>query len=162
MILLLLLMKRYNLYKVLACSTTLLQLSLFCATFFQSHTFILFISSKTSSSYILGLLIRLLDMGFHLSIGGMVCKIERNGDRLLRRPMLTQGCSAVRKEGIGGMIWTGETVIFREGTSGRLLPKWYKEFFDQLRKSLFLKTGYSMELLRLRHATNTHIFYHEH
>ena len=102
-LLLLLLMKRYNLYKVLACSTTLLQLSLFCATFFQLHMFILFLSSKTSSSYVLGLLIGLLDMGFHLSIGEMICKIERNGDRLLRRPMLIQGCSAERKK--GGNWW---------------------------------------------------------
>ena len=63
---------------------------------------------------------------------------------------------------IGRMTQTGETVIFRGGASGRLLSKWYKEFLDQVRKSLFLETGYSMELLRLRHMTNTHIFYHEH
>ena len=60
---------RYNLYKVLACSTTLFQLSLFCATFFQLPMFMLFISSKTSSSQrVLGLPIGLLDMGFHLLI----------------------------------------------------------------------------------------------
>ena len=39
--LLLLLIKCYNLYKILACSTTFFQLSLFCATFFQLRTFIL-------------------------------------------------------------------------------------------------------------------------
>ena len=65
----LLLIKRYNLNKFLACSTTLIQPSLFCPTFFQLHTFILFISSKTSSSQCtLGLPIGLLDMGFHLFI----------------------------------------------------------------------------------------------
>ena len=61
-ILLLLLMERYNLCKVLACSTTFFQLSLFCATFFQLHMFMVFISSKTSSSQrVLGLPIGLLD-----------------------------------------------------------------------------------------------------
>jgi hypothetical protein len=61
----LLLIKRYNLYKVLACSTTFFHLSLLCATFFQMHMFMLFISSKTSSSQrVLGLPIGLLDMGF--------------------------------------------------------------------------------------------------
>ena len=61
--------KRYNLYKVLACSTTFFQLSLFCATFFQFRMFVLFISSKMSSSQrVLGLPIGLLDMGFHLLI----------------------------------------------------------------------------------------------
>jgi hypothetical protein len=35
--LLLLLIKRYNLYNVLACSTTFFHLSLLCTTFFQSH-----------------------------------------------------------------------------------------------------------------------------
>ena len=65
----LLLIKHYNLYKVLACSTTFFQLSLFCATFFQLRVFMLFISSKTSSSQrVLGLPIGLLDMGFHLLI----------------------------------------------------------------------------------------------
>ena len=65
----LLLIKRYNLYKVLACSNTFFQLSLFCATFFQLLTFMLFISSKTSSPQrVLGLPIGLLDMGFHLLI----------------------------------------------------------------------------------------------
>ena len=45
------------------------QLSLFCATFFQLPMFMLFISTKTSSSQrVLGLLIGLLDMGFHLLI----------------------------------------------------------------------------------------------
>jgi len=63
----LLLIKRYNLFKVLACSTTFFHLILFCATFFQLHTFMLFISSKTSSSQrSLGLPIGLLDMGFNL------------------------------------------------------------------------------------------------
>ena len=38
LLLVLLLIKRYNLYKVLACSTTFFQMSLFCATFFQLHT----------------------------------------------------------------------------------------------------------------------------
>ena len=67
--LLLLRTKRYNLYKVLACSTTFFQLSLFCATFFQLFMFMLFISSKTSSSQrVLGLPIGLLHMGFHLLI----------------------------------------------------------------------------------------------
>ena len=56
LLLLLLLIKRYNLYKVLACSTTFFQLSLFCPTFFQLRLFVLFISSKTSSSQrVLGL-----------------------------------------------------------------------------------------------------------
>jgi hypothetical protein len=50
------LIKHYNLYKVLACSTTFFQLSLFCTTFFQLSTFMLFISSKMSSSQrVLGL-----------------------------------------------------------------------------------------------------------
>ena len=65
----LLLIKCCDLFKVLACSTTFFHLSLFCATFFQLRTFMLFISSKTSSSQrILGLPIGLLDMGFHLLI----------------------------------------------------------------------------------------------
>ena len=51
-----LLINRYNLYKILACSTTFFQLSLFCATFFQLLMFMLFIPSKTSSSQrVLGL-----------------------------------------------------------------------------------------------------------
>jgi len=50
------LIRRYNLYKVLACSTTFFQLSLFCVTFFKLRTIMLFISSKTSSSQrVLGL-----------------------------------------------------------------------------------------------------------
>jgi len=65
---LLLLMKRYNLFKVLACSTTLFHLSLFCVMF-QLYTFMLLISSKTSSSpHNLGLPVGLLGMGFHLLI----------------------------------------------------------------------------------------------
>ena len=69
LLILLLLMKHYSLCKVLACSATFFQLSLSCATFFQLRTFILFISSKTSSSQcVLGLPIGLLDMGFHLLI----------------------------------------------------------------------------------------------
>ena len=65
----LLLMKCYNLCKVLACLTVFFQLSLSCATFFQLHTFILLISSKTlSSQRVLGLPNGLLDMGFHLLI----------------------------------------------------------------------------------------------
>ena len=65
----LLLIKRYNIFKVLVCSTTLFHLSLFCVTFFQLHTFMLLISSKTSSSQRnLGLPVGLLDMGFHLLI----------------------------------------------------------------------------------------------
>ena len=65
----LLLVKRYNLYQVLAFSTTFFQLSLFCTTFFQLRTFMLFISSETSSSQrVLGLPIGLLDVGFHLLI----------------------------------------------------------------------------------------------
>jgi len=69
LLLLLLLIRRYNLYKVLACSTTFFQLSLFCATFFHLRTFMLFISSKTSSSQrILGLPVGLLDKGFHLLV----------------------------------------------------------------------------------------------
>jgi len=68
-LLLLLLIKHYNIYKVLACSTAFFQLSLFCAIFFQLHTFIFLISSKTSfSQHVLGLPIPLLDMGFHLLI----------------------------------------------------------------------------------------------
>ena len=58
---LLLILKRYNLYKVLACSTTLFQLFLFCATFFQLFMFMLFIPSKTPSSQrVLGLPISIL------------------------------------------------------------------------------------------------------
>jgi hypothetical protein len=65
----LLLIKRYNQYKVLACSTPFFQLSLFCAILFQLLTFIFLISSKTSfSQCVLGLPIGLLDMGFHLLI----------------------------------------------------------------------------------------------
>jgi len=57
----LLLIERYNLCKVLACSTTFFQLSLFCTTFFQLCTFMLFISYKMASSQrILGLPIGLL------------------------------------------------------------------------------------------------------
>ena len=68
-IIIIIIIKRYNLYKVLACSTTFFHLSLFCATFFQSHTVMLFISSKTSSSQrVLGLPIGLLNMGFHIFI----------------------------------------------------------------------------------------------
>jgi hypothetical protein len=68
-IVLLLPMKRYNLYKVLACSAAFFQLSLFCATFFQLRTFVLLISSKMSSSqHVLRLPIGLLDMGFYLLI----------------------------------------------------------------------------------------------
>ena len=64
-----LLMKRYNLSKVLACSIAFFQLSLFCAIFFQLRTFIFLISSKMSfSQRVLGLPIGLLDMGFHLLI----------------------------------------------------------------------------------------------
>ena len=67
--LLLLLLKRHNLNKVLACSTTFSQLSPIYATFSQLVMFILFISSKTSSSQrVLGLPIGLLDRGFHLLI----------------------------------------------------------------------------------------------
>jgi hypothetical protein len=65
----LLLIKRYNLYKVLACSTAFFQLSLFCTIFFQLCTLIFLISYKTSfSQRVLGLPIGLLDMGFHLLI----------------------------------------------------------------------------------------------
>ena len=65
----LLLIKRYNLYKVLVCSATFFQLFPSCTTFFQLRTFMLFISSKTSSyQRVLGLPISLLDMGFHLLI----------------------------------------------------------------------------------------------
>ena len=45
-----LLIKRYILYKVLACSTAFFKLSLFCAIFFQLFTFIFPITSKTSFS----------------------------------------------------------------------------------------------------------------
>ena len=66
LLLLLLLLQRYNLCKVLDCSTTFFQLSLFCATFFQLPMFMLFISSKPSSSQRgLGLQVGLLGMGFH-------------------------------------------------------------------------------------------------
>ena len=65
----LLLIKRYNLFEVLACSTAFFHLSLSCATFFQLCTFIFIISSKTSSSHRnLGLPVGLLAMGFHLLI----------------------------------------------------------------------------------------------
>ena len=64
----LLLTKRYNMYKALACSTTFFQQSLFCTSFFQLRTFKLFISSNTSSQRVLGLPVGLLDMGFHLLI----------------------------------------------------------------------------------------------
>ena len=79
---LLLLLKCYNLYKVLACSTTFFQVSLLCATFFQLLMFMLFISSKTSSSQrVLGLPIGLLDNGFHLLI---FCKILSSAMRSTR------------------------------------------------------------------------------
>ena len=62
LLLLLLLIKRYNLYKFLVCSTSFFQLFLFCATFFPLLMFMLFISSKTSSSQrVLGLPFGLLD-----------------------------------------------------------------------------------------------------
>ena len=62
-----LLTKRYNLYKVLACSTTFFQLSQLCPTFFQLLMFTLFISSNTSSSQrVSGLPIDLLEMSSHL------------------------------------------------------------------------------------------------
>ena len=65
----LLLIKRYNLCNVPACSTVFFQLSLSCATFFQLLTIIFLISSKTSSFHrVLGLPIALLDTGFHLLI----------------------------------------------------------------------------------------------
>ena len=38
LVLVLLLIKYYNLYKVLACSSTFFQMSLFCAAFFQLRT----------------------------------------------------------------------------------------------------------------------------
>jgi len=61
--------KRYNLCKILACSTTFFHLSLFCTTFFQMRTFMPFILSKTSSSQrVLDLPISLSGMGFHLLI----------------------------------------------------------------------------------------------
>ena len=47
----LLLIKRYNLFEVLACSTSFFHFSLSWATFFQLRTFIFFISTKTSSSH---------------------------------------------------------------------------------------------------------------
>ena len=50
LLLLPLLIKRYSLYKILVCSTTFFQLSLFCVNFFQLLTLMLFKSSKTSSS----------------------------------------------------------------------------------------------------------------
>ena len=63
------LIKHYNLYKVLPSTNTFLQLSVLCANFFQLRMFMLFISSKTSSSQrVLGLQIDLLDMGLHLLI----------------------------------------------------------------------------------------------
>ena len=69
LLLLLLLTKRYSMYKVLTCSTNFFQLSPFGTTFFQLRTFMLFLSSKTSSfQRVLGLPIGLLDMGFHLLI----------------------------------------------------------------------------------------------
>ena len=51
-----LLIKRYNLFKVLACPTTFFHLSLFCATFFQLRTFMLFIllTLRLLMSYIYG------------------------------------------------------------------------------------------------------------
>ena len=64
----LLLIKRYNLCKVLACSTAFFQPSLSCATFFQLCTFILISSIMSSSQRVLGLPIGVLDMGFQLLI----------------------------------------------------------------------------------------------
>ena len=65
---LLLLTKRCNLYKVLACSSTFFQQSLICTTLFQLRTFMLFISSETpSSQLVLVLPIGLLDMGFQFN-----------------------------------------------------------------------------------------------
>ena len=49
-LILLLLIRHYSLFKFLACSNTFFHLSLFCVTFFQLHKFMLFISSKTSCS----------------------------------------------------------------------------------------------------------------
>jgi hypothetical protein len=65
----LLLSKRYDLCKVLTRSTTFFHLSLFCETFVPVvyiHTS--YISQKSSSQRVLGLLIGRLDMGFHLLI----------------------------------------------------------------------------------------------
>ena len=47
-----LLIKRYNLYKLLACWTTFFQLSLFCPAFFQLLKFMLFISPKTLTFHV--------------------------------------------------------------------------------------------------------------
>jgi predicted membrane channel-forming protein YqfA (hemolysin III family) len=61
--LLLLLIMCYNLFKVLACSTTFFHLSVFRATFFQLCMLMLFIPSKTPSyQCLLRLPIGLLDM----------------------------------------------------------------------------------------------------
>ena len=69
LLLLLLLIKRYNLFKVLACSTTFFHPSLSWARFLQFRRFMPFISSETSSSQRnVGLPFGLLDMGFHLLI----------------------------------------------------------------------------------------------
>jgi hypothetical protein len=68
----------------LACSTTFFQLSHFCVTFFQLRTFMLFISSKTSSfQRVLGLPIGLLDMDFHLLV---LCTILLSAMLLTWRP----------------------------------------------------------------------------
>ena len=69
LLLLHLLLPLFLLLLLIKCSTTFFQLSLFCASFFQLCTFMLFISSKTSSSqHVLGLPIGLLDMCFPLLI----------------------------------------------------------------------------------------------
>ena len=73
-----LLIERYNLFKFLACSNTLFHLSLFRVTFFQLHTFMLLISSKTSSQRNLDLPIGLLDMGFHLLIFFTLSSVMRS------------------------------------------------------------------------------------
>ena len=63
------LIRHYNLYKVLACSTTFFQPYQFSATFFQLHMFMLSISKRPSFfRRVLGLPIGLLDTSFHLLI----------------------------------------------------------------------------------------------
>ena len=66
---LLLLIKRFNHCKVLACSTTFFHLTLSCVIFFQFRTFNLFMSSETSSSHrVFGLPVGLWANGFRLYI----------------------------------------------------------------------------------------------
>ena len=67
-------------FKVLACSVAFFHCSLSCATFLQLRRFMLFISSKMSSSHhSLSLPLGLLDMGVHFLIFfTMLCSVMRS------------------------------------------------------------------------------------